>query len=85
MNTPEKLRVKAGLSMTQLADRAGVSKTTVSNLERGETVRLRGVTLEKIGKALRDRMAERNQKLTIDEFIDAVFALRDAKLRGKAA
>jgi transcriptional regulator with XRE-family HTH domain len=55
--TPIHLRVKelrdaAGLSQTELAERAGVRRALVSDIERGENTNVKLETLEKLATAL---------------------------------
>jgi transcriptional regulator with XRE-family HTH domain len=53
MNRIKLLRARAGISQTELAERAGVSQPTVSDLEhKGITGRTRAETLGKIARAL---------------------------------
>ncbi len=50
--TAKALRVKAGLTQPQLAERAGVGAATISRLEAGKTKNIQPETVRKIGKAL---------------------------------
>lgn len=81
MKTPEQLRLEAGLNVRQLADLAGVSMSTVSRIEKAQTVRLQAVPLQKIGNALRDRFLELGQKFETGKYIEVAIAMRDARLK----
>jgi transcriptional regulator with XRE-family HTH domain len=82
MLTPEQLRLECGFDLSQLAELSGVSAPSVANIERGITKRLRGVTLQKIARVVRDHLAatEGGRKITIAEYIEICIAMRDKKL-----
>lgn len=52
--TPELMRLKAGYTTIELADKAGVSQMTVSRIENGQVRHLRPHTLQKLAKVLGD-------------------------------
>lgn len=79
MNTPEALRLKARLLVTELAERAGVAIDSVSRIERGDTKNLRPLLLDKIGAALQAAYAERGQEFHIATYIDAAIERRDQR------
>lgn len=63
--TPELLRLRAKMSIEQLAKATGLSIQHIGRIERGEVSRLQPDTLATICKAL-----------GTDEYIDAAFAVR---------
>lgn len=50
--TPESLRLRAGMSLERLGAAAGLAPGTVGRIERGACKRLQPLTLAKIAKAL---------------------------------
>lgn len=51
-NKIRELRDRKGMSQEELADKAGISRTTLSYLESGKTIVTKTDTLQKIAKAL---------------------------------
>ncbi len=82
MRTPEQIRLESGLNTHQLSERAAVGHASISRIERGQTVRLQALTLQKIAIALIDRFKETGGgTVTVQEYIKAAMVTRDAKLR----
>lgn len=69
-NTPEGLRGKKKWTLKELAYRAGVGATTISNLECGKVKHLQHDTLEKIANAL---------GVTHAEYHEAALAVRKVR------
>lgn len=52
IETPESVRLMAGFSVTELAEKAGIAPTTISNIERGRVKHLQHKTISKIANVL---------------------------------
>lgn len=53
-----RLRLEAGLTQTELAEKAGVTFSAVSRLENGHTASIRPSTAKKLAAALKVEIAE---------------------------
>ena len=53
MQALKNYRIKAGLTQEQLAEKSGVSRVTIANIERGVTTDLKSSTILKLADALK--------------------------------
>lgn len=91
------LRLRRGWTVEELARQAGVSRTTLYYLERGDTSRPRMGTLRKLSKALGDELLplltdlanlpqdQAPALISDDEFYDPEFDLEGEELEGNSA
>lgn len=85
MNFRTLLRI-ARLSPNQLADRAGVHRTTVYRIASENYSRLHWGPVEKVGLAINDRMREIGETpISLTEFHDYCEAVRDKTIAASAA
>ena len=57
-NNIEKFRKELNLSQEQLAEKADISRMTISNIESGKQKIVRSITMEKLAKALGKKIYE---------------------------
>ena len=57
-NVLKKAREDAKMSQEELSIKAGVSRTTISELENGKTERITNITLEKLARALDKKVSD---------------------------
>ena len=57
-NIVKEERERQGLSQEKLAEKSGVSRTIISELENGKTEVITNVSLEKISKALNKKVVD---------------------------
>lgn len=57
-NNIEKFRKELNLSQEQLAEKANISRMTISNIESGKQKIIRSITMEKLAKALGKKIYE---------------------------
>ena len=51
-NKLREYRIKKGLSQEELAQKSGISRVTISNIETGSQVIIKSATMEKLAEAL---------------------------------
>jgi transcriptional regulator with XRE-family HTH domain len=76
-------RLLAGVDMTELADMAGISASTLSRIEAGLTVELRPHTLYKIAPHLVKLLEKHGIAFTATEYIESCYEKRNDNLRLK--
>ena len=53
MQELKKYRLKAGLTQEQLAEKSGISRVTIANIERGSQTFVKSLTIIKLADALK--------------------------------
>ena len=56
MNKVKEIREKKGMSQEELKEKSGVSRTIISGLEMGKIEVITNVTMERIAKALEEKV-----------------------------